>query len=68
MEDSTGLVWDFNFECIQDFEISADCVLGFFIDEVIKGDKGNEVFLRLHNGILSIVAEKVSLGIPSGES
>ena len=67
LNDKTDLVWDFNFEGINDFKINADCVLSFSIDEVIKGDKEHEFYFELNNGTISIVAEKISLGIPSDE-
>lgn len=47
--------------------MSVDSVLGFYIDSIEKGDGLDEILFRLHSGIISIQAEKISLGIPRQE-
>lgn len=65
IQDDTGLIWDFHFENISKFIFSVDCVIGFWISEVGRGNAPGEVTFNLNNGIISVVAEKITLGIPS---
>lgn len=67
LQDSTGLIWDFHFEDVTSFQISADCVLRFWILEVKKGNKPNEVLFNLGSGEISVVSNSIRLGIPSKE-
>ncbi len=67
ISDGAGIIWNFEFEEIRNFSMSVDSVLGFYIDSIEKGDGLDEILFRLHSGIISIQAEKISLGIPRQE-
>ena len=67
IKSNEGLIWDFEFMGVRDFKISVDCVLAFCIDEIVKGDKEQEMVFSLGNGTVSIVADSVRLGIPEKE-
>ena len=66
-QDSTGRVWDFHFKNITSFEISVDVVLGFWIVEVVRGEKPNEIAFNLDSGFICVAAEHIEFGIPSRE-
>lgn len=68
IQDSTGLVWDFHFKGVTSLEMSVDVVMGFWIFEVKRGEKPNEIFFDLHSGFLGIAAERIEVGIPSEEA
>ena len=68
IQDDTGLIWDFHFEKISKFIFSVDCVVGFWISEVERGNAPREILFNLNNGIISVVAEKITLGITSLEN
>lgn len=65
IQDSTGLVWDFHFKGVTSFEMSVDVVMGFWIYEVERGEKPNEIAFNLDSGFLGIAAEHIEFGIPS---
>ncbi|EUB16450.1 hypothetical protein HMPREF1508_1251 [Shuttleworthella sp. MSX8B] len=67
IQDSTGLVWDFHFKGVTSFEMSVDVVMGFWIYEVERGEKPNEIAFNLDSGFLGIAAEHIEFGIPSQE-
>ncbi|MCI7326284.1 MAG: hypothetical protein MR537_01390 [Clostridiales bacterium] len=67
IQDSTGLVWDFHFKDVTSFEMSVDVVMGFWIYEVERGEKPNEIAFNLDSGFLGIAAEQIEFGIPSPE-
>lgn len=62
---SAGKIWDFAFEDVSRFKITADCVVGFFVLEVVEGEEPEELIFELNNGTISVVSSKISLGIPS---
>lgn len=66
-QDDAGLVWDFHFEGVSDFQFDVDCVIGFWISEVEPGDQPGQISFNLHSGSFSITAEKITLGIPTPE-
>ena len=68
LQDSTCLIWDFHFEKINKFIFSVDCVSGFWISEIEGSNVLGEVIFNLHSGIISVVAEKIILGIPALEN
>ena len=63
--DSTGLIWDFEFDDVSEISIDADTAFHFSIAEVIAGEKENELVFELRNGVICITANAISLGIPS---
>ena len=63
----TGLVWGFHFRNIAFFEISLDVVMGFWIAEVERGEKPNEIVFNLDSGFIGIACNQIELGIPSQE-
>lgn len=65
IQDSTGLVWDFHFKSVTSFEMSVDVVTGFWIYEVGRGEKPNEIVFNLDSGSLGIAAEQIEFGVPS---
>lgn len=67
IQDSTGLVWDFHFKGVTSFEISVDVVMGFWITEVVRGKKLDEIAFNLDSGFLGVAAEQIEFGIPSQE-
>lgn len=62
---SARKIWDFAFEDVSRFKITADCVVGFFVLEVVEGEEPEELIFELNNGTISVVSSKISLGIPS---
>ena len=67
IQDSTGLVWNFHFKSVTSFEMSVDVVMGFWIYEVGRGKKPNEIVSNLDSGFLGIAAEQIEFGVPSRE-
>ena len=62
LSDNKGLVWDFNFYDVECFTIESDCVVGFWIGEILVE---NEAFVfDCTNGAIIIKAKHVKLGIP----
>lgn len=60
---SVGLVWCFEFEGVKNIKIDTDEMLGSWVTE-IEVRSGKEVMFSLTNGYISILADKVKLGIP----
>ena len=65
IQNSTGLVWNFHFKSVTSFEMSVDVVMGFWIYEVGRGEKPNEIVFYLESGFLVIAAEQIEFGVPS---
>lgn len=61
---SEGIVWLFEFTGIKNIRIDTDEMLDSWVSEITVKE-GNEVFFSLTNGFISILCEKVKLGIPS---
>lgn len=59
-----GLVWNFEFEEVENFAISMDTMIETWIDEITVED-GPIILFSLTNGYISVSASKVKLGIPS---
>ena len=55
-------IWEFSFGRISNLNVSMDCVLPPYIDEVSL--ENHEITFSLTNGGISFQAEKISLGIP----
>ena len=68
VKDNDGLVWDFHFEKVNAFFFNVDCAIGFYVQEIEQGDVPGEISFNLVSGTISIIAEKVTLGIPSQET
>ena len=68
VEDSAGPIWDFHFKGVTFFEMMVDVVLGFWIMDVDRGEKPNEISFSLLSGIIHVAAEQIELGIPSQEN
>lgn len=47
--------------------MSVDVVMGFWIYEVGRGEKPNEIVFNLDSGFLGIAAEQIGFGVPSPE-
>lgn len=60
--DDTGLIWDFKFEAVQNFEIYCDCVVGFYINEITI--EGNRIIFNCDNGTIAVDTSHVQLGVP----
>ena len=64
---STGLVWDFSFDGVRDFQIHVDAVMGFWIHEVVRGNEDGKLVFSLDQGYIEVFADAIKLGIPSPE-
>ena len=67
IQDSTGLLWNYHLKSVTSFEMSVDVVMGFWIYEVGRGEKPNEIVFNLDSGFLGIAAEQIEFGFPSRE-
>ena len=47
--------------------MSVDVVMGFWIYEVGRGEKPNEIVFNLDSVFLGIAAEQIEFGVPSRE-
>ena len=65
LQDSTGKIWEWEFEDIRKFEFECDCAMRLYIDELHTGDEDGEILFELHNGYISVTVEKIGLRVPS---
>lgn len=66
ISETAGLIWNFKFKNIEEFEINSDCVLQWWIAEINLENK--EFVFECTNGCIAIKAAQVKLGIPSQKS
>ena len=59
-----GLVWNFEFEWVENFSISMDTMIETWIDEITVKD-GSEILFSFQNGYIAVSASKIKFGIPS---
>ena len=61
--EATRMIWDFLFDEIEHFEMDCDCVMPFYILEIVLEER--KFIFNCDNGNITIKAREARIGIPS---